>query len=78
MVIDLRACKLYYYFNAFNEIEFYTDSVLHLNYRAATPIFEFIHQLGNFIHSEIHLYIESYPKCSYEFDPQNGRSTLPE
>ncbi|WP_040495301.1 hypothetical protein [Fulvivirga imtechensis] len=69
VIIDLRTCKLYYYFNAVNEMEFYTDSVLHLSDREAATLFEFIHQLGNFMHSKIYLYIESYPRYSYVFDP---------
>ncbi|MBL0740109.1 hypothetical protein [Chryseolinea lacunae] len=69
IVIDLLTCKLYYHFNAVNEMEFYTDSVLHLNDKEAAPIFEFIHQLGSFINSKIHLHIESYPNDSYAFDP---------
>ena len=72
VVIDLLTCKLYYYFNAVDEMEFYTDSVIGLNDREAAPLFEFIHQLGSFIHSKIHLYIESYPKYSYAFDPNKS------
>lgn len=69
LVIDLQTCKLHFYFNDSHEMEFYTDSVLNLNYIEATPIFNFINQLGWYVNSKIHLYIESYPKHSYEFDP---------
>ncbi len=70
VVVDLKSCTLDLYYNSMDEMEFYTSSALHLNAAEASPIFEFIHELGCFIQSKILLYIESYPKHSYIFDPE--------
>ncbi|MCD9019640.1 hypothetical protein [Parachryseolinea silvisoli] len=69
VIVDLLTCELHYYLNSVEEMEFYTNSIIHLNHDEAAPLFDFMQELGRFINSRISLYIESYPKPSYVFDP---------
>lgn len=76
IIVDLEGVSCIFTIIEADEIEFFTSSVVNLDYNQINQLFSLSEKISNELNKELYIYCEAYPKPSVKYFKENGWTLL--